>query len=73
MKPVVQTTITDESMIVTLSVRELRSLIREVVTEALKSKAQHDLLNLKDIQDRYEIGKQALLAGARRGEIELFR
>lgn len=73
MQRTMESAVTDQTMIVTLTVHELRHVIREVVTEALKTKAQHDLLNLKEVHERYGVGRGALLAAARRGEVELFR
>ena len=63
----------DETMIVTLRVSDLREIVRDVVAEALKVKAQTDLLDLKQVFERYRIGRDAILAGANRGDLELSR
>ena len=68
-----ETAIKDETMIVTLSVQQLRDILHEVVTGALTAKATPDLLNLTQVRERYRVGRGALLAAARRGEVELFR
>jgi hypothetical protein len=60
-------------MIVTLRVQDLREIVRDVVAEALKVKAQTDLLDMKQALERYRVGRDAILAGARRGELELSR
>ena len=65
--------LTDETMIVTLRVSDLREIVRDVVAEALKVKAQTDLLDMKQVFERYRIGREAVLAGAKRGELELSR
>jgi len=58
-------------MIVTLRVADLREIVRAVVAEALGVQAQHDLLDLKQVFERYQVGRDALLGAAKRGEIEL--
>ena len=63
----------DETMIVTLRVHEFCELIRRVVADAMAVKATRDLLDLKQVAERYGIGRDALLAAARRGDIELSR
>jgi hypothetical protein len=64
-------TLTDETMIVTLRVADLREIVRAVVTEALGVHAQSDLLDLKQVFQRYGVGRDAVLGAARRGEVEL--
>ena len=61
----------DETMIVTLRVADLREIVRAVVAEALGVQAQYDLLDLKQVFERYRVGRDALLGAAKRGEIEL--
>lgn len=61
----------DETMIVTLRVGDLRGIVRAVIAEALGVQAKHDLLNLKQVFERYRVGRDALLGAAKRGEIEL--
>jgi hypothetical protein len=63
----------DETMIVTLRVADLREIIRVVVAEALGVKAKHDLLDMKQLFERYQVGRAALLGAAKRGEIELYQ
>jgi len=58
-------------MIVTLRVADLREIVRAVVAEALGVQAQHDLLDLKQVFERYQVGRDALLGAAKRGELEL--
>ncbi len=58
-------------MIVTLRVADLREIVRAVINEALGVQAQHDLLDLKQVFERYRVGRDALLGAAKRGEIEL--
>jgi hypothetical protein len=65
--------LTNETMIVTLRVSDLREILRDVVAEALKVKAQTDLLDLKQVFERYRVGRGAILAGANRGDLELSR
>lgn len=67
MKPI----LSDETMVVTLRVADLREIVRAVVTEALGEQAQHALLDLKQVSERYRVGREALLGAAKRGEIEL--
>lgn len=71
MMPPMDSGLTDETMIVTLRVADLRDIVRAVVAETLGAQAKHDLLNLKQVSERYRVGRAALLAAARRGEIEL--
>ncbi len=65
------TTPTDDTMIVTLRVFELREVVRSAVAEALAVRGQHDLLDLKQVAERYRVGRGSLLAAAKRKEIEL--
>jgi hypothetical protein len=44
--------LTDETMIVTLRVSDLREIVRDVVAKALKVKAQTDLLDMKQVFER---------------------
>ncbi len=62
---------TDETMIVTLRVADLREIVRVVVAETLATHAQHDLLDLKQVADRYRVGRAALLGAAKRGDVTL--
>jgi len=61
----------DDTMIVTLRVSELREVVRAAVAEALAVKSWDDLLDVKQTAERYGIGRRALQAAARRGEVEL--
>ena len=63
----------NQTMIVTLTVGQLRDLIHGVVTDALTARPVPELLNLKQVRERYSVGRGALIAAARRTEIELFR
>ena len=65
--------LTDETMIVTLRVQDLREIVRDVVAEALKVKAQTDLLDMRQVLERYRIGRDAILAAAKRGDLALSR
>lgn len=65
------TTLTDDTMIVTLRVSDIREIVRAAVAEALGAKGQHDLLDLKQVLARYGVGRNALLGAAKRGDIEL--
>lgn len=62
---------TDETMIVTLRVSDLREIIRGVVSEALAVQSKHDLLDLKQVRERYGAGRDSILSAASRGELEL--
>jgi hypothetical protein len=64
-------TIADDAMIVTLHVRDLRAIICVAVVEALTAKGHHDLLDLKQVAERYKVGREAIIAAAKRGEIAL--
>jgi hypothetical protein len=64
-------TVADDTMIVTLRVQDLRDLIRTAVDEALIAKGRHDLLDLKQVAERYRIGRDSVLAAAKRGEVVL--
>ena len=61
----------DETMIVTLRVSDLREVVRAAIAEALAARGEHDLLDMKQIAERYGIGRGAVQAAARRGELEL--
>ena len=61
----------EETMIVTLRVCDLRQIVHDAVAAALTLKGRTDLLDLKQVFDRYRVGRGALLAAARRGEVEL--
>jgi len=65
------TTLTDDTMIVTLRVADLREVVRAAVAEALAAKGQHDLLDLKQVAERYRVGRDSLVSAAKRGEIAL--
>lgn len=65
------TALPDDTMIVTLRVADLREVVRAAVSEALAAKGQHDLLDLKQVAERYRIGRDSVLAAAKRGEIAL--
>lgn len=65
------TTATDDTMIVTLRVNELREIVRAAVAEALVTGGRQDLLDLRQVSERYSVGRDALLAAANRGEVEL--
>ncbi|HET9954372.1 MAG TPA: hypothetical protein VFQ61_07705 [Polyangiaceae bacterium] len=54
-----------------LRVADLREIVRAVVADALATHAQHDLLDLKQVFERYRVGRDALVAAAKRGEVEL--
>jgi hypothetical protein len=62
---------TDDTMIVTLRVADLRAVVQAAVAEALAVKRQDDLLDMKQVAERYGIGRRAAQAAARRGEVEL--
>lgn len=64
-------TIADETMIVTLRVHDLRELVRAAVIEALASGGRQDLIDLKQVAERYRVGRDSVLAAAKRGEIAL--
>jgi hypothetical protein len=61
----------DDTMVVTLRVQDLREIVRVAVAEALTTKGRHDLLGLKQVGERYRIGREAVVAAAKRGEIAL--
>lgn len=65
------TTLPDDTMIVTLRVADLREVVRAAVVEALAAEGRHDLLDLKQVAERYRIGRDSVLAAAKRGEIVL--
>ena len=65
--------LTDETMVVTLRVQDLREIVRDVVAEALKVKAQTDLLDMKQVLERYGIGLDAILAGAKQPMVSATR
>jgi hypothetical protein len=65
------TTPTDNTMIVTLRVSDLREIVRIAVAETLAVKSQHDLIDLKQVAERCRVGRGAIIAAARRGEIAL--
>lgn len=62
---------TDDTMIVTLRVADLREVVRAAVAEALAVRSQDDLLDMKQVAERYGVGRDALLCAAKRGEVEL--
>ena len=45
--------------------------VRAAVAEALAVKSRDDLLDMKQTAERYGIGRRAVQAAARRGEVEL--
>lgn len=61
----------DDTMIVTLRVGDLREILRGVLAELLSVRVAAELLDLKQVAQRYRVGRAAILAAARRGEIEL--
>lgn len=65
--------VTDDTMIVTLRVQDLREVVRAAVAETLAVKSRDDLLDMKQTAERYGIGRRAVQAAARRGEVELSR
>jgi hypothetical protein len=46
-------------------------MVRAVVTDALTDNRRHDLLDLKQVAKRYRVGREAIVAAAKRGEIAL--
>lgn len=65
------TALPDDTMIATIRVADLRAVVQAAVAEALAVKRQDDLLDMKQVAERYGIGRRAAQAAARRGEIEL--
>lgn len=65
------TSLSDDAMIVTLRVADLREVVRAAVAEALASRGQHDLLDLKQVAERYRVGRDSVVTAAKRGEIAL--
>lgn len=61
----------DDTMIVTLRVADLREVVRAAVADALAAKGRHDLLDLKQVAERYRIGRDSVVTAAKRGEIAL--
>jgi hypothetical protein len=60
-----------KTMLVTLSVADLREIVRAVFDEALGVHARSELLDLKRVWQRYGVGRGSLLGAARRGELDL--
>lgn len=65
------TTLPDDTMIVTLRVADLREVVRAAVAEALAVKSRDELLDIRQTTERYGIGRRAVQAAARRGEVML--